>query len=202
MSDRQHIIVGITGASGACYAKRLVQCLCSAGVHVHLVVSTWGKRLLADELGISEISAAAFLGSDAAADSVTVHPNNAMGCVLSSGSFSTQGMIICPTSSNTLGLVAGGIGDSLLTRAASVTLKERRRLVLVTREMPTSQIDLHNMLRISQAGGIICPACPGFYMNPECIGDIVDFVVGKLLDLMDVPHDLNTRWLGERTKSR
>ena len=93
-----------------------------------------------------------------------------------------------------MGAIAAGIGDNLLNRAAAVTLKERRRLVLVLREMPLSLIDLENARRIAQAGGIICPASPGFYMMPQTIDDLVDFVVGKLLDLVEVPHRLNTRW--------
>ena len=91
-------------------------------------------------------------------------------------------------------LIAAGIADNLLNRAAAVTLKEARRLILVPREMPLTRIDLLNALRLNEAGAIICPACPGFYMEPRTIGDLVDFVVGKLLDLVDVPHRLNTRW--------
>ncbi|MBN1488309.1 MAG: UbiX family flavin prenyltransferase, partial [Phycisphaerae bacterium] len=106
-------------------------------------------------------------------------------------------MVICPCSSNTLGAIAAGLGDNLITRAAHVTLKERRRLILLHREMPLSEIDLENMLRISRAGGVICPAAPGFYMQPESVDDLVDFVVGRLLDLLHVPHNLNTRWTGQ-----
>ena len=103
-------------------------------------------------------------------------------------------MIICPCSSNTLAAVAAGLGDHVLNRAAAVTLKEARRLIVVPREMPASRIDLLNSLRLSEAGAIICPAAPGFYMLPKTVEDLVDFVAGKLLDLMDVPHQLNTRW--------
>jgi 4-hydroxy-3-polyprenylbenzoate decarboxylase len=117
-----------------------------------------------------------------------------VGAVLASGSFLTDGMIICPCSSNTLGAVAAGLGDNLITRAAHVTLKEGRRLVLVPREMPVSAIDLRNMLRLSRAGAIICPASPGFYMNPQSIDDLVDFVAGRVLDLVNIPHNLQTRW--------
>ena len=106
-------------------------------------------------------------------------------------------MVICPCSSNTLAAIAAGTADNLITRAALVTLKEARRLVLVPRETPLSQIELTNMLRISQAGGIICPAAPGFYLNPRSIDDLVDFVVGRVLDLLGLPHDLRTRWSPE-----
>jgi 4-hydroxy-3-polyprenylbenzoate decarboxylase len=103
-------------------------------------------------------------------------------------------MIVCPCSSNTLAAIAAGLANNLLDRAAAVTLKEGRRLIVVPREMPMSRIDLQNALRLSEAGAIVCPASPGFYMLPETVNDLVDFVVGKLLDLMDLPHDLNTRW--------
>jgi 4-hydroxy-3-polyprenylbenzoate decarboxylase len=103
-------------------------------------------------------------------------------------------MIVCPCSSNTLGEVAAGVGSNLISRAAAVHLKEARRLVLALREMPLSQIVLKNMLRVSQAGGILCPASPGFYMQPKTVDDLVDFVAGKLCDLVGVEHTLHTRW--------
>jgi len=103
-------------------------------------------------------------------------------------------MVICPCSSNTLAAVAAGTADNLITRAALVTLKEARRLILVPREMPLSTIELANMLRISQSGGIICPACPGFYLQPTTIEELVDFVVGRVLDLLGIRHDLRVRW--------
>jgi len=103
-------------------------------------------------------------------------------------------MVICPCSGNTLAAVAAGTADNLITRAALVTLKEARRLVLVPREMPLGRIELENMLRVSQAGGIICPACPGFYMGPRTIDDLVDFVAGRVLDLLGLTHQLGVRW--------
>lgn len=190
--DRKQIVVGITGASGAAYARRLVQCLCAADADVHLVVSPNGKRLLDDELGLKEISAASF--NVTIAERLTIYPYRDIGAKIASGSFRTQGMIICPCSSNTLGAIAAGLGDNVLNRAAAVTLKEARRLIVVPREMPASRIDLLNFLRLSEAGAIICPASPGFYMLPKTIDDLVDFMAGKLLDLMDVAHQLNTRW--------
>jgi 4-hydroxy-3-polyprenylbenzoate decarboxylase len=112
-------------------------------------------------------------------------------------------MIICPCSSHTLGAIAAGLGDNAIVRSAAVTLKEGRSLVLVHREMPITQIDLRNLLRLSKAGATICPASPGFYMVPRRIEDLIDFVVGKLLDLVRIPHELDTRWadLLERTNS-
>lgn len=188
----KRIIVGITGASGAAYSRRLIECLCEGGAEVHLVVSPHGRRLLEDELDIREISALALLGRSCG--SLVIHPYRDVGAPLGSGSFPTSAMIVCPCSSNTMSSIAVGRADNLLDRAAAVTLKEMRRLVVVPREMPMSRIDLQNALRISEAGGVICPASPGLYMRPKSIDDLVDFVVGKLLDLVGVPHRLNTRW--------
>ena len=188
----RRIVVGVTGASGAEYARRLIECLCSAEVEVHLIVSANGKRLLHEELKISDISSETLLNGPC--DRLIVHPFRDVGAPVASGSFRTDGMIICPCSSNTLGAIANGLGGNLIHRAAAVTLKEARRLIVVPREMPMNRIDLLNALRLSEAGAIVCPAAPGFYMMPRTIGDLVDFVVGKLLDLVDVQHDLNTRW--------
>lgn len=204
----KNIVVGVTGASGAFYARRLIQELVAAGVHTHLIFSPYGRRLFAEELGISPITVEALVGEALAVKAqsrITLHAYNDVGSVLASGSFKTDGMVICPCSASTLGAVASGLGENLLHRAAQVTLKEMRRLVLLYREMPMSQIDLKNALTLSQAGAVICPACPGFYLLPRTIDDLVDFVVGKMLDLLNVPHRLNTRWepieagLGEPT---
>ncbi len=192
MSRGKRIIVGVSGASGAAYARRLVQCLCEAEVEVRLVITPNGKRLFHDELGLADPSARAILGRECA--KLTLHPYRDVGDVLASGSFLTDGMVICPCSSHTLGAIAAGLGDNLLHRAAQVTIKEARRLILVPREMPMSRIDLQNALRLSECGVILCPASPGFYMMPKSIDDLVDFVVGKLLDLLGVPHSLHTRW--------
>lgn len=191
---RRQIVVGITGASGAAYARRLIYCLCERDTDVHLVVSPYGRRLLNDELGVKEVTAAALGVSHT--DRLVIHPYRDVGSVLGSGSFRTDGMIICPCSTNSLGALASGLGSNLLSRAAAVTLKELRRLVLVVREMPLGRIELSNALRLQEAGAVICPASPGFYMNPQSVDDLVDFVVGKLLDLVEVPHTLDTRWRG------
>ncbi len=126
--------------------------------------------------------------------SITLYNYNDVGSKLASGSFLHNGMAIVPCSSNTLAEVAHGIGDNLISRAAAVTLKERRRLVIAHREMPLSPIDVNNYKILTDAGAIIAPANPGFYLNPTSVGDLVDFVAGKLLDLMGVPHALETRW--------
>jgi 4-hydroxy-3-polyprenylbenzoate decarboxylase len=109
---------------------------------------------------------------------------------------------VCPCSSNTLGAIAAGTGDNLISRAAAVTLKEARRLILVPREMPLSPIEIGNMQRLSRAGVILCPASPGFYLLPKTVDDLVDFVVGKLLDLLGIAHELNVRWAGEKPADR
>jgi 4-hydroxy-3-polyprenylbenzoate decarboxylase len=191
---RKQLVVGVTGASGALYARRLLDCLDAAGCDVHLVVSPKGKLLFSEELGVSPFSVESALGRPS--ERVTLYPYQDIGARIASGSFRTSGMIVCPCSSHSLGGIAAGLGDNLIFRAAEVTLKECRRLVLVTREMPMSAIQLENALRLSRAGAVICPAAPGFYMMPRSIDDLVDFVVGKVLDLVDVPHELHTRWRG------
>lgn len=186
------IITAITGASGALYAQRFIQGLVAAGVNVHLVVSPLGRRLLHDELGMEAVDLAALAGTRE--HGVTLYNYNDVGAKLASGSFLHDGMVIVPCSSNTLAEVAHGLGDNLISRAAAVTLKERRKLVLVHREMPLSPIDVNNYKALSDAGVILCPANPGFYLNPTTVGDVVDFVAGKLLDLIGVKHTYDTRW--------
>jgi len=188
------IVVGVTGASGALYAHRLINCLIDAGSVVHLVVSPYGRQLFADEMGIHDVSDETILGRHD--DRLMQHSYRDMSATIASGSLITAGMIVCPCSSNSLAQIAAGMGDNLLNRAAQVTLKERRRLIVVPREAPMSHLEIENCLRLSAAGAIICPAAPGFYMLPKTIDDLVDFVVGKLLDLIGVPHRLNVRWSG------
>ncbi len=192
MADTRQMVVAVTGASGGPYALRLIDCLDRAGVAVHLVVSPQGRRLLAEECDVHQLDVETLLGRPA--ERVTLYDYRDVGCRLASGSFLTDGMVVCPCSSNTLGAVASGVGDNLVVRAAHVTLKEARRLVLVHREMPLSGIDLENMLRLQRAGAIICPAVPGFYLHPQTVADLVDFVVGRVLDLLQVPHELHVRW--------
>ncbi len=188
----KHIIVAITGASGAAYALRLIQTLVNNHATVHLIVSPYGQRLFNDELDIGRIDAKSLGVNDSMR--LCVYRHNDVGATLASGSFFTDGMIICPCSTNTMGAIAAGLGDNLITRAASVTLKEKRRLVLVPREMPLSHIDLLNAVKLSGAGAVICPPAPGFYMLPKTLEEVVDFVAGKLCDLVGVSHELNTRW--------
>lgn len=186
------IIVGITGASGAAYAVRTIALLAEADVEVHLTVTKHGRRLLVDELQMPRLDADALTSGRGAL--LTIHNDADLGAAIASGSFLHDGMIIVPCSSNTLGAIASGVSNNLLQRAAAVSLKERRKLILVYRESPASHIDIMNMQRLSEAGAIIAPASPGFYLMPKSIDDLVDFMAGKLLDLVGVPHTLNTRW--------
>lgn len=192
------IITAITGASGALYAQRFIRGLVAARVNCHLLVSPLGRRLLHDELGMEGIDLTALAG--AANHTITLHNYNDVGSKLASGSFITHAMVIVPTSSNTLGEIAAGLGGNLISRAAAVTLKERRRLVICHREMPLSPIDVNNYKTLTDAGAIIAPANPGLYLNPTTVVDIADFVAGKLLDLVGVPHTLDTRWDPTRPK--
>src|SRR5438477_11361396 len=186
------IVTAITGASGALYAQRFIQGLVAAGVNVHLVVSPLGRRLLHDELGMEAVDLPALAGTRE--HGVTLYNYNDVGAKLASGRFLHDGMVIVPCSSNTLAEVAHGLGDHLISRAAAVTLKERRKLVLVHREMPLSAIDVNNYKILSDAGVVLAPANPGLYLNPTTVGEVADFVAGKLLDLIGVPHTMDTRW--------
>src|SRR5258707_275673 len=186
------IVTAITGASGALYAQRFITGLVAANVRVHLVVSPLGRRLLHDELGMETPDLCAL--ANTTDHGITLYNYNDVGCKPASGSFLHNGMVIVPCSSNTLAECAHGLGGNLISRAAAVTLKERRKLILVHREMPLSPIDITNYQALTQAGAILAPANPGFYLNPTTIAELVDFVAGKLLDLLQVPHTFDTRW--------
>lgn len=193
-TNKKRIVVGITGASGAIYAKRLLQLLVDRDVETHLVVTPLGQRLLHDELGMEGVNLAALVGRDDAPAHLILHNYRDVGATIASGSFQHDGMVIIPCSSNSLSAVAHGSAQNLLHRAAHVTLKERRKLVLVHRETPLSLIDIRNMAQVTEAGAIICPANPGFYMLPQSIDDLVDFVVARVLDLLGVEHEMKVRW--------
>jgi len=197
MSNTPPIVMGITGASGAPYAVRLLQALTAARRPVSLIVSKYGLRLLATEAGIESIDALRdAVGIDAWASYVEVFSNDDRGAAPASGSSRTAGMIVCPCSMGTLSAIAVGASRSLIERAADVTLKEQRRLILVPRETPLSAIHLGNMLRLTRAGAVIMPASPGFYHRPEQISDLVDFVVARMLDQLGVEQKLVKRWDG------
>lgn len=197
MTSSPPIVVGITGASGAPYAVRLLQQLVAAHRPVSLIVSRYGMRLLETEMGIESMDALkAAVGKDW--DScVETYSNDDRGAPPASGSALTAGMIVCPCSMGTLSAISVGSSRSLIERAADVTLKERRKLVLVPRETPLSAIHLSNMLRLTRAGAVIMPAAPGFYHRPKAISDLVDFVVARVLDQLGVEQKLVKRWEGE-----
>ena len=190
------LIFAITGASGAPYAVRLLEQLVSSRTRISLIVSRHGWRLLDTEADIADLPALrAATGGDAAWDaSVTVFDDDDRGAAPASGSALSRGMVICPCSMGTLSAVAMGSSRSLIERAADVALKERRKLVLVTRETPLSTIHLGNMLRVARAGGVVLPAAPGFYQRPQALSEMVDFVVARVLDQFEIPHSLGKRW--------
>lgn len=185
----RRIIVAISGASGAVYGVRLLQVLRDTpGIEPHLVVSDAGWRNIGLELGMDR--------ADIESLADQVHDVNNVGAAIASGSFACSAMVIAPCSMRTLAAVAHGLGDTLLTRAADVMLKERRRLVLLVRESPLHLAHLRNMLSVTEMGGIICPPVPAFYLHPQSIDDIVNHSVARALDLLDVPHELAPRWEG------
>ncbi len=185
-----HPIVAITGASGSCYGIRLLEALIAQGLEPHVVVSPAGRQVMAVELGSGELKD--HLGPHGWREEDV----RDLSSPLASGSFQTPGMVIIPCSTGTLGSVAHGISSNLIHRAAEVCLKERRRLIVVPRETPLSEITLRNMLTLAEAGAHVVPASPGFYHRPASMQDLVDFVVARVLDLMEVPHTLSRRWTG------
>jgi len=195
-----NIVVAITGASGAIYAQRFLRGLAAAGVQIHLVVSPNGKRLLHDELGIETVDPEALAGT--AEHRITLHAYDDVGANIASGSFLHDGMVIVPCSSNTLAQIAHGLAGNLISRAAAVCLKERRRLVLCHREMPLSTMDVNNYKILTDAGAIVAPASPGFYHHPATLDDLANFVAGKLLDLAGARHAMDTRWDPGRKRAR
>jgi 4-hydroxy-3-polyprenylbenzoate decarboxylase len=192
------IVMAITGASGAPYAVRLLEQLVAARRPVSLIVSAHGWRLLETESGIRDIAGLrARTGGAAWTGLVTVFDDGDRGAAPASGSVKNDGMVICPCSMGTLAAIAAGTSRSLVERAADVALKERGRLVLVTRETPLSAIHLENMLRVTNAGAVVTPAAPGFYHRPAAVSDLVDFIVARILDHLDVEHAVGRRWGGE-----
>jgi 4-hydroxy-3-polyprenylbenzoate decarboxylase len=183
------IIVAITGATGAIYGVRILERLREAGVETHLVISRWGARTLLHETPYSREQVESMA-------SVAYAPGD-MGAAISSGSFRTDGMVIVPCSAKTLAAVAHGFGENLVHRAADVVLKERRRLVLVVREAPLSDIHLENMLKLSRMGAMVLPPMPAFYNRPRTVDDIVDHTVSRVLDQFGLDVSGIERWSGE-----
>lgn len=193
------IVFGITGASGAPYGVRLLQQLAAASRPVSLIVSSHGLRLLQTETSIQSMDdLRAEVGAKAWDKWITPYDNNDRGAPPASGSALSAGMVICPCSMGTLSAISVGASRSLIERAADVALKERRKLVLVPRETPLSAIHLQNMLRLARAGAVVLPATPAFYHQPREIGDLVDFVVARVLDQLGIEHKLGKRWDGKK----
>ncbi len=197
MNNRLPIVVAITGASGAAYAVRLLQALVAQSVPVWLIVSSHGYRLLETEMGISSVlSLRDAVGANAFDKYVRVYDDSDRGAAPASGSARCEAMVVCPCSMGTLAAVAHGTSRSLVERSADVMLKERRPLLLVTREMPLSLIHLENMTQVTRAGATVFPASPGFYHLPTSTADLVDFVVARVLDHLNVSHSVGKRWGG------
>lgn len=187
------LVVAITGGSGVIYGIRFLEELKKAGVESHVIMSKWGKITIAYETNynaaqIEKIASFTYSDEDLAAN-------------ISSGSFPTDGMVVIPCSMKTLGGIVNSYAETLTVRAADVTLKESRKLVLVPREAPLNRIHLKHLLEAAEAGAIIMPAMPGFYHRPSTMEDLIDHVVGKTLDLFNIKHDLYERWNKRATKS-
>jgi len=191
------LIVGISGASGAIYGVRALQALRELGVETHLVVTNAGLATMRLETDFKRADVVRLASETHEVDDITSK--------IASGSYQTDGMLIIPCSMKTLAGIAGGYSDNLLLRAADVTIKERRRLVLVVRETPLSLIHIENMAKVTRAGAIVLPAMPAFYQRPKTVAALVDQVVGKALDMLEIEHHLLKRWEGrgeERHRSQ
>ena len=191
---KQRLIIAITGATGSVYGVRLLQVLqANPDVETHLLISEAGVLNLHQELDMKRKDVEAF------AD--VVHHVRDVGASIASGSFQSDGMVIAPCSMKTLASVAHGMSDNLITRAADVVLKERRRLILMVRETPFNLAHLRNMTAVTEMGGIIFPPLPGFYHRPQSIQEMVDHTVGRVLDMFALPHELTPRWQGLKDRT-
>ncbi len=183
------LVVGVSGGSGVIYAIRLLEILSTLKVDLHLIVSRWARECirLESDKSINYLSSLAN----------NIYDNDNLAAAPSSGSFKTDGMIIIPCSMKTLASIANGYDDNLITRAATVSIKEGRKLVLVPRETPLTAIHLENMLKLARLGIIILPAMPGFYHKPKNIDELLNHIVGKILDQFGIEHEIFKRWKGE-----
>jgi len=204
---RRSIAIAITGASGAIYAVRTLAALLTESIHIELVVSDYGRRLLRDELGDEatlenlQPYLAGKYGREAERGTINLHSNRDLGATIASGSHGCSGMVIVPCSMKTLAGVAHGLSRNLIERAADVMLKERRRLIIVPRETPMSLPQLKNMVLCAEAGAMIMPAMPAFYQLPKTLDDIADFMAGKILSALGFEHDLYPPWTGQVASS-
>jgi flavin prenyltransferase len=190
----KRIIVGIGGASGAVYARWVLKLLAEAKAKVDLIISPWADGIIKDELGITSLEPDKIAGCKI--KNIHLHDPNNLGADISSGSTAADGMIICPCSSNTLAAIASGRSENLIHRAAYVTLKQRRPLVIVHRETPLTSIDIDNMAKVTMAGGIIFPASPVFYSKPKNIDDLAKNLAYRIVDLAGITLDNPDTWQG------
>ena len=190
------MVLALTGASGAPYGVRLLDALARHRVPVWLIASSHGMRLLRDECGIGSLQElCAATGGDWR--SVTPFPDGDRGALPASGSQRTHGMVVCPCSMGTVAAIAAGTSRSLVERAADVTLKERRKLILVPRETPLSLVHLRNLVTVTEAGAVVVPAAPGFYHRPTTVAELVDFIVQRVLDQLGLDIEIARRWSGD-----
>jgi 4-hydroxy-3-polyprenylbenzoate decarboxylase len=203
MSKQKRWVLGISGASGAVYGVRLLEVLSRMGSGVDLILSDAGRIVIREEMGVDLPEAGAtsseILGKELNIDhsDIRFYKNNDFETPVASGSFPARGMVIAPCSMGTLAAIAHGLADNLIRRAADVMIKQRRPLILLARETPLSTIHLENMLKLSRLGVVILPPIPAFYPKPESIDEMVDFVVGRVLDVMEIDHTLYRRWKEE-----
>jgi 4-hydroxy-3-polyprenylbenzoate decarboxylase len=194
----------MTGASGAPYAVRLLQVLCRQGRTVHFALSPSAAQVLREETGLAvavdRFDPAIF--GDLAPGRLIYHHHEDFMAGIASGSFLTGGMVIVPCSMSTLGAIAHGVTTNLISRAADVHLKERRKLILVPRETPLSLVHLENMVQVTRAGAIVLPAMPGWYHRPRELADLIDFIVGRICDQLGVSNTMIRRWGDEETDSK
>lgn len=183
------LVVAITGASGVIYGIRILEALSKLKIETHVVLSEWGAK----NINIETNKTIDYVKSLA----TQYYEDNDMAARISSGSFRTDGMAIVPCSMKTLASIANAFDDSLVSRAASVSIKEHRKLVVVPRETPLSKIHLENMEKLAEAGAIILPAMPGFYHRPKTLDDLINHIAGKVLDQFEIEHQLFKRWEGK-----
>jgi 4-hydroxy-3-polyprenylbenzoate decarboxylase len=191
------VVLALTGASGAPYGVRLLEVLAKERIPVWLIASEHGMRLLREECSIKSLDG---LKEATGGDwtSVVLFPDDDRGAKPASGSQRTAGMVICPCSMGTVAAVAGGTSRSLVERAADVTLKERRKLILVPRETPLSLVHLRNLVTVTEAGAVVIPAAPGFYHRPTRVSELVDFIVQRVLDQLGIEIEIARRWGGDK----
>lgn len=197
----KRLIIAVSGGSGVVYARRILTVLAQAGHTIHLTVSEAARKVIAQELTLNlnlrdgdDVIRSLIGDPGVPVSNITFHHYQNVAAPIASGSFKTDGMVIVPCSMGTIGRIASGVSTGLIDRAADVCLKERRRLILVPRETPYSEIHLENMLKVTRAGAVVLPASPGFYSHPQEISQLVDFIAGRILDHLNLENELSPRY--------